>query len=145
MPNFGEESNSTAIAHPKLRIRSAKRMRELAKQFRAGNIVFTIVGRSGNPKKISLQWANILDTAADRLSPSSEVPYPEECIISARRLLKLARRVRPFGDQAGVRFRDNDTQERHDKEANRITVAVQRLLADVPDDLVEQIEDASDE
>ncbi len=131
MPKYGSKENSTSVATPSFRIRSSKRLKKFSDMFRTDQIRFTVTGRSGSPRQIQQQWAKILAVAANRLVTQATV---EERARSSRRLLKLARRVRPFGAKAEVTFESAsaNTQKNHSKWANICTVAAQRLLANVP-------------
>lgn len=132
MPQYGSKSNSTSVAEPKLRVRSGKRLKKFSTMLRTDNVRFTVTGRSGSQKNLQLQWSKIVGNAATRLLNFTQVADRAR---SAGRLLKLARRVRPFGAQAEVRFQDRDTKARHESWANILQIAAQRLLADSPRNL----------
>jgi hypothetical protein len=122
MPNYGTLQNSTGNISRGNLSRSAKRVNKLANAVRNREITFTFTGRSGSQRQLTGQWAKILEVAGQKLEHFDSYSQTQRCV-SARRLLKLARRL-GNADICVVTPEDHRNKYR-----NWLIVAAQRLLS----------------
>ena len=122
MPNYGNQENSTGNISRGNLSRSAKRVNTLANAVRDRQITFTFTGRSGSQRQLTGQWARILEVAGQKLEHFDYYDQASRCV-SARRLLKLARRL----GNTDICVLTQEAQR--NKYRNWLIVAAQRLLA----------------